>query len=214
MNPLNLSHLRKDYRLKSLEINEVADNPFLQFKVWFQEAQQAQVLESNAMSLATASVKGYPSCRIVLLKGIDDQGFLFFTNYESRKGRDLAENPLACAVFFWAELERQVIISGEIERLPKGNSEAYFSSRPRGSQLGAWASKQGHIVETREVLETDYQEYEKQFEGQPIPMPPYWGGYRLIPQRIEFWQGRSDRLHDRLQYRLSEQQWIIERLSP
>ena len=211
---LDISNLRRDYRLKSLDIKDVNTDPFLQFKIWFQEAQQAQVNESNAMCLATASKTAIPSCRIVLLKGIDAQGFLFFSNYNSLKGKDLEENPLACANFFWAELERQVIISGAVERLSRQESEAYFSSRPRGSQIGAWASHQSEIISTRELLETSYQQQEKVFEGKTVLTPPHWGGYRLIPEKIEFWQGRSNRLHDRLQYRLHKTQWIIERLSP
>lgn len=213
-NAFDLSHLRREYRLKSLDISEVASDPFLQFKIWFQEAQQAQVNESNAMCLATASKTGIPSCRIVLLKGIDSQGFLFFSNYQSLKGHNLEENAVACVNFFWPELERQVIIAGTVERLTRGESTAYFSSRPRGSQLGAWASHQSEVVSSREVLEESYKHQEKLFEGQVIITPPYWGGYRLVPERVEFWQGRLNRLHDRLNYRLTNHEWIIERLSP
>ncbi len=211
---LNISNLRKEYQLKSLDLNTLNPDPFLQFKIWFQEAQQAQVMESNAMSLATVSAQGRPSCRIVLLKGLDTKGLLFFTNYESRKGRDLLSTPFACVTFFWAELERQVIIEGAVEKLTRQESATYFASRPRGSQLGAWASYQDQIIDSRQVLEEAYRYFETLYEGRPVPIPPYWGGYRLLPECFEFWQGRASRLHDRFHYLFKDNSWHIERLAP
>lgn len=211
---LDINELRKDYQLKSLEIKDLNPDPFLQFEIWFQHAQQAQVGEPNAMILATASAEKRPSCRTVLLKGIDAKGFLFFTNYNSRKGEDLASNPFACTTFFWHELERQVVIKGHVEKLTQEESHTYFASRPRGSQLGAWASPQDQVIASREVLEQAFSEYEKKFKGQDIPSPPYWGGYRLLPERFEFWQGRANRLHDRFRYQLQDGVWVIERLAP
>jgi pyridoxamine 5'-phosphate oxidase len=190
---LNIHGLRKEYRLKSLNLNDLNSDPFLQFYVWFTEAEQAQVLELNVMALATASVEGRPSCRIVLLKQMDARGFSFFTNYDSRKGQELARNPFACATFYWHELERQVIIEGETEKLTHQESETYFASRPRGSQLGAWASHQDQILMSREELEEAYHHFEKMYAGKTIPKPPYWGGYRLLPTSFEFWQGRANR---------------------
>ncbi len=210
----NPQELRREYRLKALDIHQLDVDPASQFKIWLHEAQQAQILEVNAMTLSTASAEGRPSCRTVLLKVIDPKGFVFFTNYESRKGQDLAANPFACVTFFWRELERQVIISGQIEKLTQAESEIYFASRPRETQVAAWASKQDQVIASREVLEDAYQHYEKLYVGQKIPLPPYWGGYRLLPNRFEFWQGREHRLHDRFAYRLEEERWLIERLAP
>lgn len=211
---LNINELRREYRLKSLDLSSLNTSPFLQFCLWFEEARQAQVLELNAMALATASREGRPSCRTLLLKQIDAKGFIFFTNYDSRKGQDLAGNPLACATFYWAELERQVIIEGGVEKLTPKESESYFASRPRGSQLGTWASHQDQILTSREELEEAYRHFEKMYEGKPIPKPPYWGGYRLLPERFEFWQGRTNRLHDRFRYLFINDMWQIERLAP
>lgn len=211
---LNINNLRIEYRLKSLNLRDLNPNPFLQFCVWFKEAQRVQVLELNAMVLATASVEGRPSCRTLLLKQIDAKGFLFFTNYDSQKGRDLAHHPFACATFYWAELERQVILDGKIEKLTHQESEIYFASRPRGSQLGTWASHQDQILNSREELEDAYKYFEKLYENKAIPMPPYWGGYRLMPERFEFWQGRANRLHDRFRYLLINHEWQIDRLAP
>jgi pyridoxamine 5'-phosphate oxidase len=211
---LDISNLRKEYRFKSLDIDNLDSHPFSQFNSWFQEAQQAQVLESNAMSLATTSDKGRPSCRSLLLKGVDSKGFLFFTNYESRKGIDLACNPFACMTFYWRELERQVIISGQVEKLTREESLAYFISRPRRSQLGAWASHQDQVIASRAELENAYLYYEKMYADQSIPIPPYWGGYRLLPDHFEFWQGRTNRLHDRFRYQLKDNHWQIDRLAP
>jgi pyridoxamine 5'-phosphate oxidase len=211
---LDISNLRKEYRLKSLDLNNLNSDPFAQFHQWFQEAQHAQVLESNATALATTSLQGRPSCRTILMKGIDSKGLLFFTNYDSRKGIDLATNSFACMTFYWPELERQVIIDGGVEKLSQNESEAYFNLRPRGSQLGAWASHQDQVITSRKELEDAYQHYEKLYAGKPVPMPPYWGGYRLIPDRFEFWQGRANRLHDRFRYSLKDRSWAIERLAP
>jgi pyridoxamine 5'-phosphate oxidase len=210
---LNIQKLRQDYTLRSLELSNLDSNPLAQFQRWFQEAQEAQVIEPNAMTLATASLQAVPSCRTVLLKGLD-KGFLFFTNYESRKGRELDQNPQACLTFFWRELERQVLIEGSVVKISKQESEAYFSSRPRGNQLGAWASAQDQVISSRSFLEETYQRFEKLYEGQVIPLPPYWGGYCLIPKRFEFWQGRHNRLHDRFSYELVNHLWLIERLAP
>ena len=166
------------------------------------------------MALATASAEGHPSCRMVLLKKMDERGFIFFTNKESRKGRDLAANPYACATFYWHELERQVILDGPVDLLSLDETESYFATRPRGSQLGSWASHQDEVVTSREVLEMSYKHYEQKFSNQPIPMPSYWGGYLLRPNRMEFWQGRQNRLHDRFRCLLVEETWKIERLAP
>lgn len=211
---LNINDLRREYRLKYLDLSRLNLNPFLQFCLWFEEARQAQVLELNAMVLATASKEGRPSCRTVLLKQMNLSGFSFFTNYDSRKGKDLTSNPFACATLYWAELERQVIIDGKVEKLTRSESEIYFASRPRGSQLGTWASHQDQILQSREELEEAYRHFEKMYEGKPIPIPPYWGGYRLLPERFEFWQGRADRLHDRFRYLLVDHEWQIDRLAP
>jgi pyridoxamine 5'-phosphate oxidase len=211
---LDVIHIRKEYRLKSLDISNLNSDPFLQFNAWFDEAQHAEVMEANAMALATASAQGRPSCRIVLLKGSDAKGFLFFTNYNSRKGTDLASNPFACVTFYWPELERQVIIDGSIEKLKREEGDLYFASRPRGSQLGTWASHQDESVASREALEMAYGHFERMYEGKSIPMPPYWGGYRLLPERFEFWQGRPNRLHDRFRYLLKDDSWQIDRLAP
>lgn len=211
---ININDLRKEYRLKSLEMGDLNLDPFLQFMIWFRQAEKAEATEPNAMSLATVSAEGRPSCRTVLLKGVDETGFLFFTNYDSRKGREIAANPFGCGVFYWRELERQVIIEGGIEKLTREESEIYFASRPRGSQLGAWASHQDQVIESRQVLEQAYRDYGKLYEGKPVPAPIYWGGYRLLPKQFEFWQGREDRVHDRLRYVREGEAWKIERLSP
>jgi pyridoxamine 5'-phosphate oxidase len=211
---LNINDLRKEYRLKSLDLSNLNPDPFLQFYAWFEEAQEAQVSELNAMVLATASAEGRPSCRTVLLKQMDNRGMTFFTNYDSRKGKELASNPFACVTFYWSELERQVIVEGKTEKIALDESEAYFALRPRGSQLGAWASHQDQILHSRDELEENYRHFEKLYEGKSIPKPPYWGGYRLLPESFEFWQGRASRLHDRFRYHLMENVWQIDRLAP
>lgn len=208
-----IADIRTDYRLQVLNESDVAVSPFLQFQKWWEEAIHSQIHEVNAMALATVSKDGVPSVRIVLLKGFNEKGFLFFTNYESHKGRDLAENPNAAIVIFWKELERQVRIEGMVEKLSEEESLEYFNSRPAGSRLGAWASRQSSIIESRSVLEENMARYINEFK-EGIPKPPFWGGYILIANKVEFWQGRSNRLHDRLEYMRDGEQWQIVRLAP
>ena len=208
-----IADLREDYTLRTLTESEVSPNPFQQFRTWFDEARAADIIEPNAMTLATADENGVPSARIVLLKGLDERGFVFYTNYESRKGQELARNPHAALVFWWGALERQVRIEGSTSRIDRAESEAYFHSRPQDSQLGAWASEQSRPV-TREQREQRMADLKAQYDGKPIPKPEHWGGYRLSPSAIEFWQGRSSRLHDRLRYQLQGDSWTVERLAP
>lgn len=199
----------------SLDENEVDPNPFRQFHKWFAEAEAAVPILPNSMTLATATQDGVPSARIVLLKSFDEQGFVFYTNYESQKARELAENPVAALVFYWPELARQVRISGRITKTSRQESETYFHSRPLDSQLGALASRQSEVISNREVLEAKMDELINEYLDNPVPLPGFWGGYRLAPDSIEFWQSRPSRLHDRLLYtKLSDQKWLIERLSP
>jgi pyridoxamine 5'-phosphate oxidase len=210
-----VADLRKDYTLQGLNETDVAPNPFIQFQKWFDEALTAQLLEPNAMTLATATPDGKPSARMVLLKDFDERGFVFFTNYNSHKGQELAENPQAALVFWWAELERQVRICGHVEKVSENDSDRYFQSRPFNSRLGAWASNQSEVIESRILLEQRLQELKVKYENQDVPRPPNWGGLRVIPTEIEFWQGRSSRLHDRILYtRLDNGDWKIQRLSP
>lgn len=209
-----LADLRKDYSLAGLLEQNLARDPFRQFDQWFREAEAAKINEPNAMTLATASAEGVPSSRVVLLKGVDGRGFVFFTNYESLKGRDLAANPRASLVFPWLDLERQVIVSGTVTKVPREETDAYFQSRPIGSQLGAWASAQSTLVPDRDTLESNLRSIKKRYEGQPVPTPPHWGGYRVSPTTVDFWQGRRNRLHDRLRYRRTDEGWTIERLAP
>ncbi|MEB3355459.1 MAG: pyridoxamine 5'-phosphate oxidase [Synechococcales bacterium] len=209
-----IANLREEYTLRTLLESDVSSNPFDQFQRWFDEAIAAQIHEPNAMTLATATADGTPSARIVLLKGFDRRGFVFYTNYKSRKGQELAENPNAALVFWWGELERQVRIEGVIAPVAAEESDAYFQSRPQGSQLGAIASPQSQVT-TREDLEQRLHNLKAEYEHHPISRPSHWGGYRLTPRAIEFWQGRPNRLHDRLQYlRRSEESWTIHRLAP
>ncbi|PLZ97294.1 pyridoxamine 5'-phosphate oxidase [Fischerella thermalis CCMEE 5268] len=211
----NLADLRKDYTLQDLNETDVAPDPFIQFQKWFDEALTAQLLEPNAMTVATATTDGKPSARMVLLKDFDERGFVFFTNYNSHKGQELAENPQAALVFWWAELERQVRICGRVEKVSENDSDRYFQSRPFNSRLGAWASNQSEVIESRIILEQRLQELKAKYKNQDIPRPPHWGGLRVIPTEIEFWQGRSSRLHDRILYtRLDDGDWKIQRLSP
>jgi pyridoxamine 5'-phosphate oxidase len=210
----SLADLRKDYALAGLLEKDLARDPFRQFEKWFQEAEAAKLIEPNAMTLATATRDGRPSARTVLLKGVDGRGFVFFTNYESRKGRELAENAQATLVFPWLALERQVVVEGTVTKTSREESETYFHSRPHGSQLGAWVSQQSSILPNRAALEEGLKAVEKKYAGQPVPMPPYWGGYRVTPELVEFWQGRRSRLHDRLRYRRQPDGWSIERLAP
>ena len=212
---MDISSLRKEYKKKSLLESDIDPNPIRQFQQWWDEATNAGLEEVNAMTLATASADGLPAARIVLLKGFDEQGFVFFSNYESFKGMQLAENPRACLVFFWTGLERQVRITGLVEKTSAEESDAYYNSRPEGSRIGAWASPQSRAIENREWLENKEGQLLEQFAGQPVPRPSWWGGYRVQPVTIEFWQGRPSRLHDRIQYsRSADNNWTMERLAP
>ncbi len=211
----DLAALRRTYAMASLSENDVAPDPFEQMERWLQEALNSQLPEPNAMTLATATPDGRPSARVVLLKGFDRRGLVFYTNYESRKGAELAQNPRAALLFFWPELERQVRIEGCAERVDADESLTYFQSRPKESQVGAWASSQSRIIAGRDVVEQRYQELAAQFKhDEVLPLPPFWGGYRVVPAYFEFWQGRPSRLHDRICYTLSEQGWTISRLAP
>ena len=211
-----LAELRQEYRQHALHEDHVPDDPFALFRQWFEEALRAEQVEPNAMTLATASPDGRPSARVVLLKGVDARGFVFFTNYTSRKARELEAVAHAALVFWWDRLERQVRIEGTAERVDEVASEAYFKTRPRGSQLGAWASPQSQVIDGAEVLTERLAEVEAHFaEHEAVPRPSHWGGYRVVPHAVEFWQGRPSRLHDRLRYRHDDEAgWILERLAP
>jgi pyridoxamine 5'-phosphate oxidase len=210
-----VADLRKEYTFQGLSETDAHLNPFEQFKIWFDQALFAQLPEPNAMTIATATTNGKPSARMVLLKDYDERGFVFYTNYESNKGQQLVENPWGAIAFWWAELERQVRIEGRVEKVSPAESEAYFHSRPKASQLGAWASNQSQVIDSREVLERRLQQLKEEYENKEVPRPPNWGGFRVIPTEIEFWQGRPSRLHDRLLYQRSEDgSWRIQRLSP
>jgi pyridoxamine 5'-phosphate oxidase len=212
---MSLGDLRKDYMLRGLSESDLAPDPFAQFHLWFEQALTGGVLEPNAMTLATATPDGRPSARMVLLKGYSADGFVFFTNYESRKGRELAANPHAALILYWAALERQIRIEGTVTRVSAAESDHYFHSRPIGSQLGAAVSHQGQVLPNRQVLEDRLRQLEAQYAEAEVPRPDYWGGYSLTPSVIEFWQGRPNRLHDRLHYRRQDDgPWRIERLSP
>jgi pyridoxamine 5'-phosphate oxidase len=235
---MSIADLRREYNLTGLRRSDLEADPIAQFKKWFDQeagtrasgrvrkfciklyktvlmAGGAEPMDLTAMTLATADKEGRPSARIVLLKGVDQRGFVFYTNYDSRKGQELAENAQAALVFYWSDQEREVCVAGEVSKLPPAESDAYFKSRPRGSQLGAWASQQSAVVRDRAALEEKWNQMEAQYAGQQIPRPPHWGGYVLSPARIEFWQGRPNRLHDRFRYtRQPDKTWRIERLSP
>jgi pyridoxamine 5'-phosphate oxidase len=211
---MSISSIRRDYQLESLLETHVDPNPFNQFSTWWNEALSAEIDEVNAMALSTVMPTGMPSSRIVLLKGYDEKGFVFFTNYNSHKGEALLHHPFASLLFFWKELERQVRIQGRCEKIAPEESDEYYYSRPLGSRLGAWASPQSQIIKDREVLETKAQELNVQYADGIVPRPPHWGGYRVVPDSIEFWQGRSSRLHDRLLYSKEDSTWTIARLAP
>jgi pyridoxamine 5'-phosphate oxidase len=211
----DLTAIRKDYARAGLHERDVDPSPIAQLDKWLHEAIAAEHPEPTAMTLATASPDGEPAARVVLLKGLDARGLTFFTGYESDKGRQLTQNPRACAVLFWVLLERQARVTGAISRVPRDETEAYFRSRPRESQLGAWASAQSTVIAGREELEARLDEVRARFGDGEVPCPPAWGGYRLVPDQVELWQGRPSRLHDRLRYtRKSEASWIVERLAP
>jgi pyridoxamine 5'-phosphate oxidase len=212
--PVSVADLRREYALARLDEKDVSRDPIAEFARWFAEAQSAEVEEPNAMVLATATPDGVPSARVVLLKGFDERGFVFFTDYRSRKGAELEANPRAALVLHWSELERQVRITGDVTRTSAEESEAYYRSRPKGSRLGAWVSHQSRTIPSRDVLEDGLREVERRFAGGDVPLPPYWGGYRVRPEMIEFWQGRQNRLHDRIRYQREGDGWRIERLAP
>ena len=209
------AEIRKEYTQKALVESGIEADPVRQFNIWWHEALEAKIIEVNAMTLATASADGMPSARTVLMKGFSEKGFTFFTNYNSFKGQQLSENPKACLLFFWKELERQVRITGIVEKLSSEESNAYFQSRPRASQVGAVVSPQSQVIESRQWLDEKYEEVFKQFENTTVQRPAHWGGYIVRPVIIEFWQGRPGRLHDRIQYTLlADGKWKIERLAP
>jgi pyridoxamine 5'-phosphate oxidase len=213
---VNIADLRREYHHAALTENDVDPDPLRQFDRWLKEAIAAQLPEPTAMTLATVDDDGKPAARIVLLKGFDTSGFVFFTNYESRKGAELARRPEAALLFHWVELERQVRVEGSVTRVTAEESDRYFASRPRGARLGAWASPQSRVIAGRDWLEGALSSVRDRFAaaGENVPRPPHWGGYRVAPQAIEFWQGRESRLHDRLRYRREESHWRIERLAP
>ncbi|HZR18548.1 MAG TPA: pyridoxamine 5'-phosphate oxidase [Verrucomicrobiae bacterium] len=235
---MSIADIRREYNLAGLRRRDLDGDAIVQFRRWFDQATGARAsgrirsflirlyktifmirgveqLDLNAMTLATADRQGRPSARIVLLKGLDQRGFIFFTNYNSRKGHELKENPEAALVFYWPEQERQVCVAGRVNKVPQAESEAYFRTRPRGSRIAAWASDQSEVMKDRVALEARWKQFEDRYPGEDIPCPPYWGGYVLDPMRLEFWQGRPNRLHDRFRYsRKPDRTWLIERLSP
>lgn len=206
--------LRREYTLQGLSKAGMEQDPFRQFTRWFSQAAEAGLIDVNAMTLATADQDGAPSARIVLLKGYDDRGFYFYTNYESRKGQELKVNPHVALCLYWPQLERQVRIEGRVEKTSREQSEKYFHKRPRESQIGAWASSQSRKIQDRQTLLKRFSELKEQFDSQTVPLPDFWGGYCVIPRRIEFWQGRPGRLHDRLQYEKEGDSWVLKRLAP
>lgn len=210
-----IADIRTEYKKQTLLESDVQANPVNQFEKWWGDALNSEIEEANAMTLATASGQGMPSARIVLLKGFSESGFVFFTNYQSHKGKELEENPNACLVFFWKELERQVRITGPVEKISAVESDEYFLSRPEASRIGAWASPQSSVIKAREVIDENSLAFVNRFAGGNIPRPPHWGGYIVKPLVFEFWQGRPSRLHDRIRYTLTENKsWMIERLAP
>jgi pyridoxamine 5'-phosphate oxidase len=211
---MSIADIRTDYRRHAFSEKDAADDPIAQFTTWFDEAVRAEVMEPNAMCLATATPDAYPSARMVLLKGVDARGFVFYTDYRSRKGQELADNPGAALCFFWPELERQVRVTGAVQRVSRAESDAYFQSRPLPSRLGAWSSVQSSVLPSRDVLEAEVEAVTQRFAAGEVPLPDHWGGFRVVPEEIEFWQGRSSRLHDRIQYRREAGTWVKRRLSP
>ncbi len=211
----SIADIRKDYMLQTLLEQDMAPDPYQQFGRWWADALKSDISEVNAMTLATASLQGIPDARIVLLKEYTEKGFVFFTNYESDKGVQLKENPNACLVFFWKELERQVRITGSVEKISAEDSDAYFYSRPVESRVGAWASPQSTVIAGRHIIEENVIKLKQEFEGKPVSRPPHWGGYIVMPHAIEFWQGRPSRLHDRFQYKIQDGGgWSLNRLAP
>ncbi len=210
---MNITDLRKEYSKRELSESDVNPDPIIQFETWFNEALDSEMNEPNAMALATVDEKGKPSCRIVLLKGFDTEGFVFFTNYLSKKGTDISQNPQAAITFFWHGLERQVRIEGKVEKIPQRDSDLYFELRPEGSKIGAWTSPQSQPISKRELLDNQ-REFEQKYNGTTVPRPPYWGGYIIVPEMIEFWQGRPSRLHDRIVYQKTGNSWAIQRIAP
>jgi len=210
----SLNNLRREYKLNKLSEETVHKSPFSQFESWFKQVMKMGLIEPNAMILATANKKSNPSVRVVLIKAISNKGITFFTNYNSRKGQDLSQNSSASLLFFWAELERQVRIEGKIKKISRAESQKYFDTRPVESRIAAWASEQSKKIPGREHLELKFQKLEKKFTGKKIPVPPNWGGFRLVPEYFEFWQGRESRLHDRICYKKVNKNWKIFRLAP
>ena len=214
--PSRETHARKSYERAALDEHGIDRDPFQQFTIWYDEAVAAGVPEPEAMTLSTATLEGQPSARIVLLRGYDERGFCFFSNYSSQKGQELAANPYAAVTFHWVELERQVRIAGRVEKVTEAESDAYFQSRPSQSRIGAWSSPQSNVISSRDALEEMFEKYQEQYlDETAIPRPEHWGGYRVIPERIEFWQGRPNRLHDRLRFiRIDQGPWTLQRLAP
>ncbi|UEG50592.1 pyridoxamine 5'-phosphate oxidase [Ferruginibacter lapsinanis] len=211
----NIADIRKEYKLRSLDEADVSQNPISQFATWWDDAVHSKIDEVNAMTLATVKSDGTPNGRIVLLKGFDENGFTFYTNYNSDKGKELLHNKKVCLIFFWKELERQVKIIGSVEKNSDAENDEYFNSRPEGSKIGAWSSPQSTPIHDRSVIEDNVLKFQAQFKDKAIPRPPHWGGYKVIPELVEFWQGRPSRLHDRILYTLqNEESWKIERLAP
>lgn len=213
MHDVDLEHMRKHYQRTELHEEQICSDPIEQLQRWLEEAVKAEVPEPNAMSLSTC-IDGRPSSRMVLLRRLDPSGLVFYTSYFSRKGRELDDNPFAAALFYWPQLERQVRVEGSVQRVADDESDAYFASRPRGHQIGAWASEQSEPVENRELLDQRMRDYEERFEGEEVPRPHSWGGYAIVPERVEFWQGRLNRMHDRLEFVRAHGAWSVRRLQP